>query len=65
MDMVTTEELMRENKMILQDLMDQTKRLLEEQRTIFDNSLDTLMREEVLCGEQFRCQFRDSALLPA
>ncbi|MEK4436919.1 MULTISPECIES: AAA family ATPase [Paenibacillus] len=65
MDMVTTEELMRENKMILQDLMDQTKRLLEEQRTIFDNSLDTLMREEVLSGEQFRCQFRDSALLPA
>ncbi|MFS0871246.1 AAA family ATPase [Paenibacillus xylanilyticus] len=65
MDMVTTEELMRENKMILQDLMEQTKRLLEEQRTIFDNSLDTLMREEVLSGEQFRCQFRDSALLPA
>ena len=65
MDMVTTEELMRENKMILQDLMDQTKHLLEEQRTIFDNSLDTLMREEVLSGEQFRCQFRDSALLPA
>ncbi|MDQ0169124.1 MULTISPECIES: AAA family ATPase [Paenibacillus] len=65
MDMVTTEELMRENKVILQELMNQTKRLLEEQRTIFDNSLDTLMREEVLSGEQFRCQFRDSALLPA
>ncbi|UPK41881.1 MULTISPECIES: AAA family ATPase [Paenibacillus] len=65
MDMVTTEELMRENKLILQDLMEQTKRLLEEQRTIFDNSLDTLLREEVLSGEQFRCQFRDSALLPA
>ncbi|MGC5773247.1 AAA family ATPase [Paenibacillus pabuli] len=65
MEMVTTEELMRENKMILQDLMEQTKRLLEEQRTIFDNSLDTLLREEVLSGEQFRCQFRDSALLPA
>ncbi|MCZ1267811.1 MULTISPECIES: AAA family ATPase [Paenibacillus] len=65
MDMVTTEELMRENKLILQDLMEQTKRLLEEQRTIFDNSLDTLLREEVLSGDQFRCQFRDSALLPA
>ncbi|KQY87800.1 ATPase [Paenibacillus sp. Root52] len=65
MDMVTTEELMRENKVILQELMNQTKRMLEEQRTIFDNSLDTLMREEVLSGEQFRCQFRDSALLPA
>ncbi|MEC0124377.1 AAA family ATPase [Paenibacillus pabuli] len=65
MEMVTTEELMRENKMILQDLMEQTKRLLEEQRTIFDNSLDTLLREEVLSGDQFRCQFRDSALLPA
>ncbi|KOY16282.1 AAA family ATPase [Paenibacillus xylanivorans] len=65
MDMVTTEELMRENKLILQDLMEQTKRLLEEQRTIFDNSLDMLLREEVLSGDQFRCQFRDSALLPA
>ncbi|MFC9709899.1 AAA family ATPase [Paenibacillus sp. NPDC056933] len=65
MEMVTTEELMRENKLILQDLMEQTKRLLEEQRTIFDNSLDTLLREEVLSGDQFRCQFRDSALLPA
>jgi ATP-dependent metalloprotease FtsH len=65
MDMVTTEELMRENKLILQDLMEQTKRLLEEQRTIFDKSLDTLLREEVLSGDQFRCQFRDSALLPA
>ncbi|GAS82642.1 AAA family ATPase [Paenibacillus amylolyticus] len=65
MDMVTTEELMRENKLILQELMEQTKRLLEEQRTIFDNSLDSLIREEVLSGEQFRCQFRDSALLPA
>ncbi|NMI07086.1 AAA family ATPase [Paenibacillus sp. SZ31] len=65
MDMVTTEELMRENKLILQELMEQTKRLLEEQRTIFDNSLDILIREEVLSGEQFRCQFRDSALLPA
>ncbi|PQP81993.1 ATPase [Paenibacillus sp. PCH8] len=65
MDMVTTEELMRENKVILQELMEQTKRLLEEQRTIFDNSLDILIREEVLSGDQFRCQFRDSALLPA
>lgn len=65
MDMVTTEELMRENKVILQGLMEQTKRRLEEQRSIFDNSLDILMREEVLSGEQFRCQFRDSARLPA
>lgn len=65
MDMVTTEELMRENKEILQGLMDETKRLLEEQRPIFDNSLDILMKEEVLSGEQFRCQFRDNALLPA
>ncbi|WP_440109752.1 AAA family ATPase [Paenibacillus sp. QZ-Y1] len=65
MEMVTTEELMRENKDILQDLMEQTKRLLEAQRTIFDNSLDTLMKEEVLSGDQFRCQFRDNALLPA
>lgn len=63
--MVTTEELMRENNLILEDLMNRTKHLLEQSRAIFDNSLDILMREEILSGEQFRCQFSENALLPA
>ncbi|WP_106767927.1 AAA family ATPase [Paenibacillus faecalis] len=65
MNMVTTEELMRENNLILEDLMNRTKHLLEQNHAIFDNSLDILMREEILSGEQFRCQFRENALLPA
>lgn len=65
MNMVTTEELMKENNMILEELMNRTKSLLEQNRPIFDNSLDILLKEEILSGEQFRCQFRENALLPA
>lgn len=65
LQMVTTEELMKENSKILDDLMIRTNDLLDKQRNIFDYSLDILMKEEVLSGEQFRCQFRDSVLLPA
>lgn len=65
MNMVTTEELMKENNMILEQLMNRTKHLLEQNRAVFDNSLDILMREEILSGDQFRCQFRENALLPA
>lgn len=65
MDMMTKQELMRENSEILNALHTRTLELLEQHRPIFDNSLDILMREEVLNGEQFRCQFRENALLPA
>ncbi|MFC7682065.1 AAA family ATPase [Paenibacillus sp. GCM10028914] len=65
MNMVTTEELMKENNMILEDLMNRTKYLLEQNRAIFDNSLNILMREEILSGDQFRCQFSENSLLPA
>ena len=56
---------MKENSKILDELMIRTNDLLDKQRNIFDYSLDILMKEEVLSGEQFRCQFRDSVLLPA
>ncbi|NGM81441.1 AAA family ATPase [Paenibacillus sp. 7124] len=65
LEMVTTEELMKENSKILDELMERTRTLLENKRNVFDFSLDILMKEEVLSGEQFRCQFRDSVLLPA
>ncbi|NMO98004.1 AAA family ATPase [Paenibacillus lemnae] len=65
MNMVTTEELMKENNQILENLMGQTKQLLLQNRPIFDHSLDILMTEEILSGEQFRCQFRENALQPA
>ncbi|WP_310550090.1 AAA family ATPase [Paenibacillus glufosinatiresistens] len=65
LDMVTTEELMRENSKILDELTARTRNLLESKRPVFEYSLDILMKEEVLSGEQFRCQFRDSVRLPA
>lgn len=65
MDMVTKEELMKENNAILEQLMEQTKKTLEQHRNIFDQSLNILLSEENLSGEQFRCLFRESSLLPA
>ncbi|MNJ56834.1 hypothetical protein D3C77_523980 [compost metagenome] len=65
MDMMTKEVLMNENSNILDELAAKSKQLLTEHSTVFDKSLDILLREERLSGEQFRCQFGDSALLPA
>ncbi|MFP4977873.1 AAA family ATPase [Paenibacillus sp. CN-4] len=65
LQMVTTEELMKENSKILDELMIRTRELLDKQKNVFAYSLDILLKEEVLSGEQFRCQFRDSVLLPA
>ncbi|MFD0694783.1 AAA family ATPase [Paenibacillus sp. GCM10027628] len=53
-EMVTKEQLMKENAAILDALMLRTKELLERQRTVFDHSFDILMKEEVLSGETFR-----------
>ncbi|BFH61838.1 AAA family ATPase [Paenibacillus azoreducens] len=65
MDMVTKEELMKENHAILETLMKRTRTMLEERRVIFEQSLDILLKEETLSGEQFRCLFREHSLLPA
>ncbi|HEY2494212.1 MAG TPA: AAA family ATPase [Paenibacillus sp.] len=64
-EMVTTEELMRENNVILEALMSRTRDILEQHRNVFDQSLDILLREETLSGNQFRCLFSESSLLPA
>lgn len=65
MDMVTKEELMRENKQILNALHARVSGLLEQHRAMFDHLLTILLKEETLTGEQFRCQFRENSPLPA
>ncbi|MBS5912299.1 MAG: AAA family ATPase [Paenibacillus macerans] len=65
MEMVTTEVLMHENARILDELAARTKEMLIQHSAVFDKSLEILLIEERLSGEQFRCQFRDSVHLPA
>lgn len=65
MDMMTKEVLMKENSAILDELAAKSKQLLMDHSAVFDKSLEILLREERLSGEQFRCQFGDSVLLPA
>ncbi|OAB44318.1 AAA family ATPase [Paenibacillus glacialis] len=64
-EMVTTELLMKENNVILEQLMTRTRNILEQHRNVFDHSLEILLTEENLSGEQFRCLFRETSLLPA
>jgi cell division protease FtsH len=52
--MVTKEELMKENTDILEGLTVRTRELLDRLRNVFELSLDILIREEVLTGDQFR-----------
>jgi ATP-dependent metalloprotease FtsH len=52
--MVTKEELMRENSAILDELAGRTKQILEQYRSVFEHSLDILIHEEVLSGDRFR-----------
>ncbi|MCA1294648.1 AAA family ATPase [Paenibacillus sp. alder61] len=65
MDMVTKEVLMKENAKILDELAARTKQILIDHAAVFDRSLEILLKEERLSGDQFRCQFRDSFNLPA
>jgi ATP-dependent metalloprotease FtsH len=53
-NMVTKEELMKENAAILEELTKSTRELLERYRLVFEQSLDILIKEEVLSGGQFR-----------
>jgi ATP-dependent metalloprotease FtsH len=52
--MVTQEELMKENAAILDALHRATRDMLETFRYVFEQSLDILIREEVLTGDTFR-----------
>ncbi|MEX2460364.1 MAG: AAA family ATPase [Paenibacillaceae bacterium] len=52
--MVSKELLMKENNAIINQLIERTRALLEQYRLIFDQSLDILLKEEVLSGDEFR-----------
>jgi ATP-dependent metalloprotease FtsH len=52
--MVTQEELMKENASILDALHRATRDMLEKFRYVFEQSLEILIREEVLTGDTFR-----------
>jgi cell division protease FtsH len=56
-EMVTKEQLMKENAVILDALMLRTKKMLDEQRGVFEHSFAILMKEEVLSGDTFRTLF--------
>jgi ATP-dependent Zn protease len=56
-EMVTKDQLMKENTIILDALMIRTKELLEQQRSVFEHSFAILMKEEVLSGDTFRNLF--------
>ncbi|MDF2961777.1 MAG: ATPase [Paenibacillus sp.] len=58
--MVTKEELMKENAAILEQLTASTRELLERHRDVFEQSLYILIKEEVLSGEQFRQLMEES-----
>jgi ATP-dependent Zn protease len=45
---------MKENTAILERLTAETRVLLEKYRSVFEQSLHILLKEEVLSGEQFR-----------
>jgi cell division protease FtsH len=53
-DMVTKEELMKENTSIMEGLTVRSRELLVQHRLVFEQSLDILMKEEVLSGDTFR-----------
>ncbi|MFC4777608.1 AAA family ATPase [Paenibacillus sp. GCM10023252] len=52
--MMTPDSWAKVNKSILDELMLRTKGLLQAQRDVFLRSLDILVKEETLSGEQFR-----------
>ncbi|CAM3973016.1 AAA family ATPase [Paenibacillus alkaliterrae] len=52
--MMTKESWAGINRSILDELMEQTKKMLEPKRGIFTQSLQTLLREETLSGDEFR-----------
>jgi ATP-dependent Zn protease len=52
--MVSKELLMRENATIMDQLIVRTRDLLEQYRVVFEHSLNILLNDEVLSGDQFR-----------
>lgn len=62
---VSLEALSKEMNEILDQLITRTRELLEAHRSTFTSSLDILIQDETLSGEQFRCLLCDSKQLPA
>ncbi|MGO4375357.1 ATPase, partial [Paenibacillus sp. MCAF20] len=52
--MMTPEAWARINRTILDELMVETKTMLEQRRGVFTSSLQTLLKEEMLSGDEFR-----------
>lgn len=52
--MMTPEAWAKINRNILDELMVQTKTMLEQRRDVFTSSLKTLLKEEMLSGDEFR-----------
>jgi cell division protease FtsH len=63
--MVTTEQLMKENGFILDELTERTRALLRQEKDVFDRSLDIIRKEEVLSGERFRTLLHEQQLSTA
>ncbi|MNI68218.1 ATP-dependent zinc metalloprotease FtsH [compost metagenome] len=59
-EMVTKEELMKENATIMEVLTNRTRNLLNQHKLVFEHSIDILMKEEVLSGDTFRKVLRVS-----
>lgn len=59
-EQVPTELLMKERKMILEQLMEQTRCALENEKDVFSLAVIPLIDAEQLSGEAIRCLIRDS-----
>lgn len=63
--MVTKEQLMKENTRILEELTNQTRDFLDPYIDVFVETLDILIKEEVVSGDKFRNILADRCLTPA
>ena len=59
-EQVPAELLMKERKVILERLMEQTRNALENEKDVFSLALIPLIDAEQLSGEAIRCLIRDS-----
>ncbi|WP_040951142.1 AAA family ATPase [Gorillibacterium massiliense] len=57
-DMVTKDELMKENQRIVEQQTSRTREILERHRDVFQQSLSILTKEEELSGTEFRSLFK-------
>ena len=62
---VTQEERMKENERIMNELFKQTRDKLEFHKMVFEKTLEFLISEEVVSGDQFRRIFCDNTQIPA